>query len=164
MMEIKKKKFNKKNLIWIIPFFVIVLVSAAWLFTVEGGFSMVVESIPGYTSIALDAKSFSVNTTGSASTNQETLSFILNKDMKLYVEIIETFQDNSGGTCFNGTNDCTLVYQIYNDSSYHVIEHGKVIGLSAMPYERNITAILSCVAYSCPQSITSEITLTEVIS
>ena len=154
---------NKKLLMGLVVLGCMGLVTAAWLFTISGGFTAVVESLPGYANLDLDITSLSVNTTeGSDSASVET-TFLLNKDMTLNVRIIETIQDNSGGECLEYENDCEMYYEVEDRPDHFIrINDSNVIDLVAMPYPRNLTATLNCEAYSCPQSRSAEITLTQI--
>lgn len=147
----------------IISITMITFVTAAWLFSINAGFSVTVESLPGYTSIDLDIPVLSVNTTYGADSVSGGTKFILNKDMTLNVSIIETYQDNSGGQCFGGQDDCTLEYFVENEGSLVQITDNQQVHLIAKKSSRELNATLSCNAYSCPQAISVEIILTEVL-
>ena len=138
------------------------LVAGAWFFTINGGFSISVQSLPGYSSIDLDIPILSVNTTSGSDSDSGFTSFIINRDMTLNVSITETFQDDSGGECAGGLSDCEISYWLYNGTEDTLISDGMSVFIKAMPTSRNLTAEINCIAYSCPQSRNIQIRLTEV--
>lgn len=148
----------------LVGIFMFGFVTAAWLFTINGGFTAVVESLPGYAELDLDINSLSVDTTNGSDSAWSGTQFILNKDMTLSVGIVETFQDNSGGECLGGEDDCTMIYYVEESGELVEIVDKQVINLTAEPLKRSLNASLSCEAYSCPQSRSAEITLTEVLA
>ena len=154
---------NKKNLIWMIPIFSLVIVSAAWLFSVSGGFEFVVESLPGYASIDLAIPVLSVNTTDGIDNDMQSISFLINKDMTMSVTISEIYQDNSGGECLGGESDCEIRYYIENQTGVlEEIFDGRNVNLTAIRGLRTLNTTMECQAYSCPQSRSVTIDLVEV--
>ncbi len=154
---------KKKFILMLVLIGMITFVAAAWLFSINAGFSVTVESLPGYTSIDLDIPVLSVNTTHGDDSVSGGTAFILNKDMTLNISIVETYQDNSGGQCFGGEDDCVLKYFVENEGSLIEIIDKQQISLTAKSSSRELNATLYCQAYSCPQSISIEIILTEVL-
>ena len=153
---------NKKLLTLLIVFGSVSLVAGAWLFTITGGFTAVVESIPGHAKLDLDIPSLSVNTTQGADVASAGTSFLLNKDMILSVAIIETIQDNSAGECLDYETDCIMNYTLENNGMKVPIKDKDTINITAQAFPRALNATLSCEAYSCPQSRSAEITFTQI--
>ena len=154
---------NKKHLFWAIPLVLMGIVAGAWLFSINGGFTMVVDSLPGYASINLDIPLLTVNTTSSRDSDEGRIEFLLNKDMNMSVSIEEIYQDLSGGLCLDIQNDCVTTYKVDNKPDVDaVLIDGEYVFLNALSQPRNLTLELTCQAYSCPQSRTANIILTEV--
>ncbi len=156
---------NKKYLIYGFMFLIMVsFVTAAWFFVIQANINTNVVSIPGYASLLIEIPQLNVNTTNGPDSVSVVSSFIVNKDITLNTSIVETYQDNSGGECNGGEDDCIIEYMIQNTlTEYTEIINNEVVFLEAINRERNITVTMSCVAYSCPQSRNIDIILTEVL-
>lgn len=153
---------NKKKLLWIFAILGVGLVTAAWLFSVSGGFNMIVESIPGYATIDLDIPTLEVNTTEGADSISQSVTFLINKDMNMNVSIEEIYQDNSGGECLGGIDDCILTYHLQLTTAVHSeIHDGDSVFIEKLNTLRYLNATMECQAYSCPQSRSVSVDLVE---
>lgn len=158
----KKYMANKKTLLWLLAILCIGLVTSAWLFSVSGGFNMIVESIPGYTTIDLDIPTLEVNTTEGSDSDSQSTSFLINKDMIMNVTIEEIYQDNSGGECLGGEDDCVLTYHLQlSRDVYSEIHDGDSVSIESYNALRYLNATMECQAYSCPQARSINVDLVE---
>ena len=78
------------------------------------------------------------------------------------ISIEEVFQDNSGGECLGGQNDCSIVYTLENVTNDITLIDGETIYIGEMPTLRYLNATMTCDAYSCPQSRSVAIIIQEV--
>jgi len=148
----------------IVGVFLVGLGTAAWIFSIDTGFNFNIISLPGYAKLDIDMPSLSVNTTEGIGIDTAYTTFLVNKDMTMSVSITEEFQDDSGGECIDGENDCLVTYYIEDElNSFIEIEDEDSIDFTAMSVQRKLNATLSCEAYSCPQSRSVDIKLTEVL-
>lgn len=154
-----------KKFVWIFVLIgITTFATAAWFFAIQVNINATVISIPGYATLAVNIPSLSVNTTDEADSSITFAQVLINKDIILNVSIVELYQDDSGGQCDGGLRDCTMRYMIQNNNSNDYMEliDEQSISLHAMNIRRNITVEMSCDAYSCPQSRSTEIILTEI--
>jgi len=153
---------KKKVLIGLLILGVPALALAAWLFVINADVVGEAISLPGYATLALNIPALNVNTTQGADSTTEYVNFTVNRNANFSVIITETYQDNSGGECEGGQGDCTMIYSINNESGViYEIHNGDNVILEASRDPRRLTATMSCIAYSCPQTRTADITLTE---
>lgn len=159
------KMMNRKYTILLTIILSVGIVAGAWLFSVTGGFSFIVNSLPGYATLNINIPTLEVNTTSQADNDTKTTTFLINKNMIMNVSISELFQDNSGGECLGGINDCEIHYYLENEefSAIEIFDKQNV-SLIAMALPRQLNATMVCQAYSCPQARTVEIILTEALS
>lgn len=155
---------KKKYLFGLLFIMALGLVSAAWLFSIDGSTTVGVAGLGGYHVMSISIPQIDINTSeGADITTVYSEGFVINRDMNMNVTIDETFQDDSGGNCTDGINDCTTQYMIINDSLGHSeIFDGEVIGLQASSSDKNISIEVSCMAYSCPQTKGIDISLVEI--
>jgi len=139
------------------------LVAAAWYFQVTGTSITEVISPPGYRNVALEFAPMSLDVSNASACKMSTEYFTINKDITLNVTIKDMVQDDSGGECLDYVKDCTTIYEIdLNHSASKEIRDGESIDIQAMSFPRTINKTMCCEAYSCPQTRTSTITLTQV--
>jgi len=157
---------NKKLLIGLLVLGVPILVAAAWLFAIQANVIGTAVSLPGYAILSIDIPSLSVNTTEAPDSDSASFNITINRDTVLNVSIIEIYQDGSGGDCEGGEDDCTMVYELANGSvlfdGYGKLIDGETINIAASIEGRPLRVTMSCIAYSCPQTRTADIILTEV--
>lgn len=155
-------KMSKKLLVFLLIGF-IAFGAAAWYFQVTGTSISEILSPPGYRNIALDFAPMTLDVSNGSMCDTQTDTIVINKDMTLNVTIKETIQDDSAGECLDYVNDCTTTYVIENSSRlYNTITDKQVFNIKAIGGERYINKTMCCEAYSCPQTRTSTITLTQV--
>ena len=155
-------KMSKKMLVFVL-IGCMSLVAAAWYFQVTGTSISEVLSPPGYRNVALEFEPMTLDVSNGSKCNVQYDYITINKDMLLNVTIKETIQDDSGGECLDYVNDCYTVYKIQNATNTNttIVDKGTV-NLVAMPNARPVIKEMCCEAYSCPQTRTSTLTLTQV--
>lgn len=128
------------------------LVTAAWFFIFQTSVSMKIDSIGSQKDVTLSIPNININTTNSSASGGGMTTFAFNKAGTFNISIIETFGDLSGGQCTNGATDCIISYSLYDGSSTRNITNNQQINITANSNIKQISANLSCVAYSCPQT------------
>ena len=154
---------NKKLLLGVGVVFMIGLVVAAWYFEISGTSLTEILSPAGYRNIALDFSPMTLDTTNRSDCDTQTDTFIINKDITLKATITENIQDDSAGECLDYQSDCQTTYYIESEP-YKFSEIGDKgnVSIKAMAGNRFVNKTICCEAYSCPQTRTSTITLTQV--
>lgn len=155
---------NKKKLglVLLIGIGCLVLVNAAWFFIFDAGLITNVYSLGGAKEVALTFPAMSLNTTSGADSSSSAISFSYNKAGNFTINILETRGDNSNGECVNSTNDCSSTYVLGDGLINWELRNGGVVSIPYSSRPKEIEVNISCVAYSCPQTISTSIKLTEV--
>lgn len=128
------------------------LIVGAWYFIIGGSVKANIASIGSYKEATLTFEDMNLNTTTGSDKKSSMITFAYNREGIFNTKITETIADLSNGECIGGDKDCNTTYWLYDGVRTLEIKDGQNITIPSNSNLKYLSANLSCIAYSCPQT------------